>query len=125
MKLCSLIVEALYPATKSIMTIYSFSSIGLLIICLTTGLLVTVVSGSYRGNGARPRGLLASTVSGESGSLFGNRYDRTDAAARATQVESCAVSGAHEVCHTAKLESGFPVHVCPKDGKIVASLLEI
>jgi hypothetical protein len=30
--------------------------------------------------------------------------------------KSCAVTGAHEVCHTAELESGYTVHVCPEDG---------
>ena len=32
--------------------------------------------------------------------------------------KSCAVTGAHEVCHTAKLESDYTVHVCPIDGNL-------
>lgn len=86
---------------------YSFSSVVLL--CFTTSLLAAVVNGTSPFYG-RP---LAESRSG-----FFNRYYE-NAAARSMQVlGSCAVSGAHEICHTADLESDFQVHICPTDGKI-------
>jgi hypothetical protein len=93
---------------------YSFSSVVLL--CFTTSLLVAVVNGTSPFYG-RP-GPLAESRSG-----FFNRYYE-NAAARSMQVlGDCAVSGTHEICHTADLQvnglADFQVHICPTDGKIL------
>ena len=74
--------------------------------------MVAVVSGTSPFY-SRP---LASESRGDS--IFNRYYE--NAAARSMQAESCPVSGAHEVCHTADLESDFQVHICPTDGKIRA-----
>ena len=99
-----------------------YSSPGLL--CVAAILLMAVVSGTSHYGYEYGRGRQLS-VAGESGGIHDqyNRYYGN--AARAMQVgssQSCAVSGAHEVCHTANLESDFLVHVCPKDGKIIIIL---
>ena len=78
--------------------------------------MVAVVSGTSSFYG-RPLASVAGTGS-QGGSNFNRFYE--NAAARSMQVGSCAVSGAHEVCHTADLESDFQVHICPTDGKTKA-----
>ena len=94
-----------------------FSSAKLL--CVTASLLVVVVSGTshYGYEYGRARQL---SVTGKSGGIFNRYYDNAARAMQVDSTQSCAVSGAHEVCHTAELESDFPVHVCPKDGKIIS-----
>ena len=94
------------------MALYSFNSVGLL--CFVTSLMVAVVYSGTSPYYSRPLALVAGA--GSRGSTF-NRYYAENAAARSTQVGSCAVSGAHEVCHTADLDADFEVHICPTDGK--------
>ena len=93
------------------MALYSFG-----LLCLATSLMVEVVSGTSSFYG-RPLASVAGAGS-RGGSTFNRFYE--NAAARFMQEESCAISGAHEICHTADLESDFQVHICPTDGKTKA-----
>ena len=76
--------------------------------------MVAVVSGTSPFYG---RPLASVAGAGSRGDSTFSRYYAENAAARSMQAESCPVYGAHEVCHTADLESDLQVHICPADGK--------
>ncbi|MCG8623739.1 MAG: hypothetical protein MJE68_17315 [Proteobacteria bacterium] len=96
------------------MALYSFG-----LLCFTMSLMVAVVSGT---SPFYSRPLASVSGAGNRGDSIFNRYYE-NAAAHSMQAESCPVSGAHEVCHTADLESDFQVHICPTDGKIQAYIV--
>lgn len=61
--------------------------------------------------------MLMAAVNGVCGHFESRGMLFENAAAIQVDSKSCAVTGAHEVCHTAEMESGYTVHVCPDDGK--------
>ena len=62
--------------------------------------------------------VLVAAVSDVHGHFESSNMFFENAATIQVDSKSCAVTGAHEVCHTAKLESDYPVHVCPRDGNL-------
>ena len=63
--------------------------------------------------------MLMGAVGGVRGHFESSNMFFENEAAIQVDSKSCAVTGAHEVCHTAELESGYTVHVCPNDGKSI------